>query len=816
MTIKRIFLYLINQNKIMHIKQLLFAALCFVSIIARAQGFGEQQLFNDGWRFHLGDIQYGGRENLDISSWDKVTLPHDWSVLQMASPQYAACTGFLPGGIAWYRKDFTVPAERKGEKIYIYFEGVYNNSEVFINGKWLGIRPNGYISFMYDMTPYIKFGETNSIAVRVDHSEDADSRWYTGSGIYRNVRLIYANPVHINLWGVFYSTQTQGNSSTISVTTTVKNATEQLSTITVSEELLDAEGKRVASTSGTLKVTQNDTAGIRQNLKLSDAHLWSIDDPYLYKLVTKIFSGSKQIDSSSTVVGIRTLTFDADKGFALNGNWLKLKGVCIHHDAGALGSAVPKEVWLYRLKQLKLLGCNAIRMSHNPESNELFEACDELGFVVMAEAFDEWEYPKNKWIKGWNEGEPGHQGSYKYFREWGQRDVQDMVLRDRNHPSIIMWSIGNEVDYPNDPYSHPVLDSVTIHQQQFGGYLPSHPRAELLGYIAKDLVAVVKRCDTSRPVTAALAGVVMSNHTDYPGALDIVGYNYTEDKYAIDHKQYPKRVLFGSETSSGLASWKAVRDNPYIFGQFIWSGYDYLGESRGWPARGFTSGLIDFSGRIKPRGYFQRSLWSVQPVAYLGTYPVNPRRPYSVDASPVWNYEDSQMIRVVCYSNCDEAELLLNGKVVGQRQKQNDETAVFGWDVPYSAGTLEVKAYQNNQVVATDTLQTVGVPTALEARLADGNGLDKQGLAQVLVNIVDSNGRPVIFAENTIRCDVIGDGEVVAIENGKQAAYDNYRSNVHSAWNGNILVYVKANSPSGSIELKAISPLLKSMTIKLR
>jgi len=797
-------------------KQLIIAVFCFFSTATMAQGFGEQQLFNDDWRFHLGDIQYGGRENMDISKWKEVTLPHDWTVLQTASPQYAACTGFLPGGIGWYRKDFTVPADKKGENVYIYFEGVYNNSEVFINGKWLGIRPNGYISFMYETTPYIKFGKNNTIAVRVDHSEDADSRWYTGSGIYRNVRLIYADPVHLDLWGVFYSTATKGNTSAISVGSTIKNTTGQPATLKITQELIDASGKSVASTSGSLRVEGNSSATVKQNLNLSSAHLWSIDDPYLYKLVTKVFNGSKQIDASSTTVGIRTLTFDADNGFALNGKYMKMKGVCIHHDAGALGSAVPKEVWLYRLKQLKSLGCNAIRMSHNPESNELFEACDELGFVVMAEAFDEWEYPKNKWIKGWNEGDPGHQGSYRYFREWGQRDLRDMVLRDRNHPSIVMWSIGNEVDYPNDPYSHPVLDSVTIHQQQIGGYQPAHPRAERLGEIAKDLVATVKQCDTSRPVTAAVAGVVMSNHTDYPGTLDIVGYNYTEDRYAIDHQQYPKRVLFGSETQSGFDSWKAVRDNQYVFGQFIWTGFDYLGEAGLWPSRGFTTGLIDLAGRIKPRGYFQRSLWAEQPVAYLGTYPANSRHTFSVDAPAVWNYEDGQMIRVVCYANCDEAELLLNGKLVGERRKYNDSTAVFSWDVPYSAGTLEVKAYKNNQAVATDKLQSVGLPTTLEAKPLDDNGLDKQGLAQVLVTVVDDNGLPVVFAENAIHCQIIGEGKVVAIENGKQAAYDNYRSNVHNAWNGNVLVYVKATAASGDIRLKVTSPLLKSATVKLR
>jgi hypothetical protein len=455
-------------------------------------------------------------------------------------------------------------------------------------------------------------------------------------------------------------------------------------------------------------------------------------------------------------------------------------------------------------------------MSHNPESPELFDACDELGFLVMAEGFDEWEYPKKKWLEGWNVGTPGFQGYANSFREWGKRDLQDMILRDRNHPSIALWSIGNEVDYPNDPYSHPILNDASIGQQHTKGFLESQPRAERLGDIARELAAVARQCDTSRPVTAALAGAVMSNHTDYPGALDVVGYNYTEDRYQLDHETYPNRILYGSETRHDLDAWKAVRDKDYIFGQFIWTGFDYLGEAGVWPSRGFTTGMIDLAGNIKARGYFRRALWAEKPVAYLGTYPARSGDLFSMDAPAVWNYENGQPIRVVCYANGEEAELWLNGKIVGQRQKYNDNTAEFGWDVPFEAGTLEVKSYREGQQVATDLLQTTGLPYALKAELVDGNGLDKQGTAQVLVNVVDSNGLPISLADNNILCEIEGNARVVATENGQSLAYDNYHDPHHRAYLGKLLVYIRSDEVGGKVVLNLKSPLLKGTSIRLR
>lgn len=586
------------------------------------QGFGNRELINVDWYFNLGDIKYGGAEFFDHSEWRKLELPHDWSVESVASPSLASCTGYLPGGIGWYRKDLDIPKNKEGNKVYVYFEGVYNNSEVFINGKWIGKRPNGYVSFMYDLTPYLNFGGRNVLAVRVDHSQDADSRWYTGSGIYRDVYLVYANPVHIGLWGVSYSAKVNQKNAVLSVQAEVENTDKMPVTVKVLHEVFDRDGKKVGAGSRDYSLKADEMVKKELTISVAQPKLWSLENPYLYTIKTTLSKGGKVIDRTETQAGIRSLTFDPNKGFALNGKLMKVKGVCIHHDAGCLGVAVPKEVWRRRLLQLKEIGCNAVRMSHNPQATCVYELCDELGILIKDEAFDEWEYAKKKWITGWNKGKPGFQGSASYFREWSKKDLADMIRRDRNHPSIIMWSIGNEVDYPNDPYSHPVLDQAEIGQQHVRGYRKEQPRAERLGDIAKELVEEAKKHDLSRPVTAALAGAVMSNETDYPAALDVVGYNYTENRYQIDHEKYPNRILYGSETRHDLNAWKAVRDNDFIFGQFIWTGFDYLGEAGPWPSRGFTTGMIDLAGNIKPNGYFRRALWLESPTVYVGTHKI--------------------------------------------------------------------------------------------------------------------------------------------------------------------------------------------------
>ncbi|MGE5449363.1 MAG: sugar-binding domain-containing protein, partial [Bacteroidales bacterium] len=748
------------------------------------------------------------------------TLPHDWSIEGVYSPDKASCMGYLPGGIGWYRKNFTIADSQKDKKVFIYFEGVYNHSEVFINGISVGKRPSGYISFMYDLTPYIKVGQPNTIAVRVDHSQERDSRWYSGSGIYRDVYLVYASPLHLDLWGVFFkATAITAKKGEVAVESTISNELKSTADVQVVNEIVDpASGKVIASANKKQKVEAGKKITALQNLTIANPKRWSLEQPNLYTLRTIVKQNGKVVDQNEQQIGLRSLTFDPDKGFALNGVWTKMKGVCIHHDGGVLGAAVPREVWKRRLLNLKSMGCNAIRMSHNPQAPEVYELCDEIGMLVMDEAFDEWEFAKRKWITGWNNGTPAFEGSASYFNEWSDRDLADMILRDRNHASIVMWSIGNEVDYPNDPYSHPILDHANINQPMHGGYQPERPKAERIGVIAKRLAAVVRSLDTSRPVTGALAGVVMSNETEYPFLLDVTGYNYTEDRYAMDHAKYPKRVIYGSENGHSMESWKAVRDNDYIFGQFLWTGIDYLGESGEWPSRGFYSGFLDFGGFLKPRGHFREALWSTKPVTYIGTYP-KPGNPnyLSTDAWPVWNYDQDQVIRVVCYTNAAKSKLMLNGTQVGEMKPLDDNTGVIYWDIPYKSGKLEVVGYDKNELqICSTAIQSSSRPAEIKAT-ADLTTIKKErGVSQVVVQIVDDKGIPVMISEDEVTCELQGPGRLLGLEASNNSDMGNYMDNVQRVYHGRMIAYIQSTGTVGTINLKFTAPWLKSASLTLQ
>lgn len=808
----------------------------------RAQGsFGTPEKINDNWKFILNDVKDGQSVALDDSKWQSISLPHDWSVKGQLSPTLASCTGYLPGGIGWYRKTIDIPAGKPGEKVYLYFEGVYNRSEVFLNGQSLGKRPNGYISFMYDATPFIKPGEKNVIAVRVDHSHSADSRWYTGSGIYRNVWLVHANPIHIAQWGIYAYPEKVKNGYRLNVEVEIQNEEKENATLSVLNELYDATGKLVAKDRKKLTTMPGKENKLVTSLAVKNPTLWSLSEPNLYTLKTTVLKDGTVTDRTSTRTGFRFYTFDPDKGFALNGEWMKMKGVCIHHDAGVLGSAVPREVWKRRLETLKEVGVNAIRTSHNPQSTDLYDLCDEMGILVIDEMYDEWVFPKRKWLEGWNVGTPGFQGSFDIFKEWSEIDLADLVRRDRNHLSVFAWSVGNEVDYPNDPYSHKVLggEKAGFTQASYGGYNPDAPDAMELGDIAKRLVKVVKTYDLSRPVTAGLAGVAMSNETEYPGALDIAGYNYTEDKYDADHQKYPNRVIFGSENRHDMAAWKATRDKEFIFGQFLWTGIDYLGESGRWPTRGFYSGLLDFGGFIKPRGYFRQSLWSDKPMAYLGTYPTPGRgsrsqskdvrsqqeegdvsnyveRVPSMDAWSIWNYQKGQSIRVVCYTNADKAKLLLNGAEVGETKDYDDNSGIIYWDIPYSAGKLEVVGMdKNNTPVSGYTIQTSTRPYALQIVRAEKEINKERGLAQIVLQVVDEQGVPVMLSDNEVTCWISGPAKLLGLEASNNNDMSDYTDNVHRVYHGRILAYVQATGEAGDIKVSFTSPWLEPAEITL-
>jgi beta-galactosidase/beta-glucuronidase len=801
-------------------KVFLFLVLQLFALSATGQvSFGTAQKINANWKFLLSDDPLISSQQYDDANFQVVDLPHDWSVKAPLSPALASAMGYLPGGIGWYRKTLDIPQDKKNEKAYLYFEGVYNRSEVYINGHLLGKRPNGYISFLYDITPYIEYGKQNVVAVRVDHSQSADSRWYTGSGIYRDVWLVYANPVHIAQWGVFAypRVETHGRAS-LQVEVEIENGISSKEDLTIVNELLTSDHKLVAKNSQKLTVQANQKAKIAVSLNIKNPQLWDLNNPVLYTLKTSVFKNGKEIDAAITTTGFRSFTFDPDHGFALNGENLKMKGVCIHHDAGVLGAAVPKEVWKRRLIALKEIGCNAIRTSHNPQAPEVYDLCDELGLLVLDEAFDEWEFPKNKWIEGWNVGTPGHQGSFDFFEEWGEQDLADMVRRDRNHVSVFAWSIGNEVDYPNDPYSHPVLDgdNKDFTQALNGGYKKDAPDANRLGDIAKRLVAVVKQYDQSRPTTAGLAGVAMSNETEYPGALDITGYNYTESRYISDHKKYPKRVIFGSETRNDFEAWKAVTENEHIFGQFLWTGIDYLGESGKWPSRGFYSGLLDFGGFIKPRGYFRQSLWSDKPMAYLGTYPAGKKKTgLSLDAWSIWNYEEGQTIRVVCYTNTAKAKLVLNGQVAGVAKNYDNNTGILYWDIPYQAGKLEVIGMdKDNNELARYSIQSSAQPAAILIQSGETT-ISKDGLSQIVLQVVDEKGIPVMLSDNEIICSIEGPAKLLGLEAGNNSDMGDYTDNKQRVFLGRMIAYIQATGQEGKAKISFSSPWLKPAEVEI-
>ena len=793
--------------------------LCNLVSNLQAQKSRSVILFNEHWKFHKGDIANGEKTELDDKDWRTVALPHDWSIEGPFDEQWASATGYLPGGIGWYRNTMTVTPDLRSKKVFIYFDGVYKNSEVWINGHSLGKRPSGFIPFQYDITDYIDKSGKFTIAVKADHTDFADSRWYTGSGIYRNVYLIFTDPVHVAQWGLRFTTpQVSTTKATAKISVSLVNQTTSQATVVVKTNLINPKGDTVAGAQQQVKIKASGKVDAALSFTVNNPVLWSVENPALYKLHVAILKQGKKIDDVFDEVGFRFFQFDKDKGFFLNGKNTKLKGVCIHDDAGALGVAVPEEVWARRLLKLKEAGCNSIRMSHNTHADYLYHLMDRLGFLVMDEAFDEWEEGKNKWIKGWNVGTPGKDGTHSYFKEWAERDVRDMILRNINRPSIIMWSIGNEIDYPNDPYSHEVLNTGRNPQIYGRGYLQNHPPASRLGEIAKQLVTVVKKYDTTRPVTAALAGVVMSNETIFPEQLDVVGYNYQEYRYSDDHKKYPNRIIYGSENGHQLNNWNAVADNDYISGQYLWTGIDYLGEARTWPSRSNGAGLIDLGGFPKSEYYFRQSLWTDKPMIYLGTAPMRGapgagRR----NMLSTWNYTAGDSVRVSCFTNDDEAELFLNGASLG-RKKMADakDSRILTWLTIYQPGELLIKGYKNGKEINQQTIKTAGEPFAIKA-VADVDSLmhnDKQ-LAHIEIVVVDKDGNPIYSATNEITVTVEGPASLLGLESGSLNSHEDYKANKRKTLNGKLLAYVLAQNEPGIIKVKMTSPGLQEKTIEL-
>ncbi len=770
------------------------------------------QSADSDWLFSRGDVGAAAMPTFNDAGWTRVDLPHDWSADGPFSAEFASGTGYAPGGIAWYRKHVTLPASLANKVGAIEFDGIYDDSEVWVNGHFVGGRPYGYSSFECPLTPFVTFGSgENVIAVRVDHSRFADSRWYTGSGIYRHVRFRFTDPLRVGHWGTSVtSSAVTAASARVRVETAIDNASTAARAFALESEVV-LRGTVVARsvTPGTVGAGRRQT--LVQELDVARPERWSTDSPALYVLRQRIRANNEVTDDVETTFGIRTVRFDPDRGCVLNEQPIKLKGVCVHHDAGSVGAAVPEAVWERRLRALKALGVNAIRTSHNPPAPEFLDLCDQLGLVVLDEAFDEFTPTKNKWVNGRNIGMPSRFGYGEVFAEWAVTDVEDMVKRDRNHPSVVMWSIGNEIDYPNDPFSDPVLGT---------SYRPTNPPAANLVALARPLIDAVKGLDPTRPVTMALASLAMSDAVGLGEMLDIVGYNYQESRYVADHAKYPQRVILGSETTHTFDNWAIVRDNPYVAGQFLWTGIDYLGEARAFPNRANGAGLLDLAGFKRPAAWFRQSLWSSTPMVYLSASPATapgslaPTR--GAGPEEQWNWPTGSTVVVFAYTNAEEVELSLNGQSLGTKRLAEAQAGVLSWSVPYAPGVLRAVATTRAKPVADFTLRTAGAARRLElTRDVSAVLPDSRQTTQVEFRIVDDAGVRVPNADVLVTFQVEGPARILGLGNGDLNNIENGRDRAHRTYQGRGLVILRIADPTAPVTITATSPGLEGATTRL-
>lgn len=789
-----------------------------------------RQSFDFGWKFYAGDIRGAHLPDFPESNWKDVDLPHDWSVEGPFDENEPAgsCGGYLPTGVGWYRKHFRLAESEKSKKLTIEFDGVYQNSEVWLNGQYLGNRPYGYVPFFYDLTPHAKLGEENILAVRVDNSRQTNCRWYSGSGIYRHTWLLSTNSVHVAQWGTFVaaSNVTKG-SATLAIRTKVKNENGKSAPCTLLSSVFDAQGRLAGTTENNQVVAASGEYEYVQELRIDHPQLWSPAAPHLYQVRSILRTQDCIIDDYCTTIGIREAIFDANSGFLLNGERLKLNGVCLHHDGGCVGAAVPERVWERRLEILREMGCNAIRTSHNPCASEFLDLCDRMGFLVMSEAFDEWKVPK---------GQIGPNGYSNYFDEWYESDVRNAVQRDRNHPSIILWSAGNEVGDQGDPQGAETLSK---------------------------LLAVFRSEDSSRAVTVGcdhICSEPASNaaRPEFLGLLDVVGYNYVdrwrdrrEKYYSIDRQAYPQRRFIGTESEAmgGVRGdyrdlfggnspadlfqfhrgrnidveqlWKFVSTYDYVAGDFMWTGIDHLGEAR-WPMKGSSTGVLDTCGFKKDGFYFYQSQWTKKPMVHL---------------FPHWSWagKEGQVIPVTCYTNCDTVELFLNGRSFGtkgyafprlgmeghygnlpQRAKVFRSTADLhlSWDVPYEPGVLKAVGTKNGQIAAVLELFTAGEPSTIDLSV-DKSTLNRRDVAHLIVRILDDKGRLVPAANHEITFNVEGEGRLLGVDNGDPQSHESYKCNCRRAFNGFCMALVQSSANPGQIRITGASPSLKMASVIL-
>lgn len=781
-----------------------FILACAIGCMLTAQA-RDRQNFDNGWRFVLADSAQMSKTDYHDTHWRALNLPHDWAVEGdfLCSNPSGAGGGALPGGIGWYRKTFNLQ-KKQGERYFIEFDGVYMNARVYINGKEVGYRPYGYSSFEYDITPYLIAGR-NVVAVRVDNSDQPNSRWYSGCGIYRHVWFTKTADVHVKHWGVHVVANPDGR---ISVTADVES---QGKAYKVRNQVFDAQGRAVG-------------------LKVHRPHLWSVDDPYIYKVRTQVLVGGKVVDEVWTNTGFRSFRFDAKTGFWLNGKNMKLNGVCEHHDFGCLGAVVNEDAMHRKLVRLKEMGVNAIRSSHNPPAPELLNMCDTMGLIVMDESFDMWHRRKT-------------QNDYaRFFDEWHERDLSDLILRDRNHPSILMWSIGNEV---LEQWSYADADTLTLEQANLilnaghdASTLAKDGETSVNTLLADHLADIVRRYDTTRPITAGCNEPSPNNHLFKGKALDIVGFNYHHQGIKDVPKNFPGRPFIMTESVSALQTtgfytmpsdsvikapkewwlpytdpsfkcssydnmhaswsstheetWDVVKHTPYVGGQFIWTGFDYIGEPTpySYPARSSYFGIIDLAGQPKDVYYMYQSEWTNRPVLHL---------------FPHWNWLDGEQIDMWCYYNqADEVELYINGKSQGVRRKADSHQYHVMWRVTFEPGEVKVVARKDGKEVRQQTIHTAGQPHHLQL------SIDYQGknTTFVKVEVVDENGNRCPWAENQVFFDT--DATIIGVDNGNQTSLERFKDNKRKAFFGRCFVVL-----DGHGTLKAKSYGLPTATIKL-
>ncbi|SHL56161.1 beta-galactosidase [Flavobacterium flevense] len=799
------------MKKIQFIASLFLFSLIMGCASAKKETLVSKQNFNSDWKFSLGESSSANAVSFDDSSWRKLDLPHDWSIEGKSEKNNPSGgeNGFFPTGTGWYRKTFSMPAHWKNQKVAIYFEGVYMNAEVFVNGKSVGIQPYGYTSFEYDLTPYLNFGQQNTIAVKVDNSKQKNSRWYSGSGIYRHVWLKVKNPIHIKNWGVAISTpEVTNEKAKVQIKTIVKNETTSSQIILLATNITNKKGRSVAKTDIKIELQPNEEKEVTQNLAVENPALWSLETPNLYAAHVNIRQGNKDLDVITKNFGIRTIEFSAENGFLLNGKKIELNGGCVHHDNGALGAAAYDRAEERRVELLKAAGFNALRTSHNPPSEAFLDACDRLGMLVIDEAFDGWKVKKTTYDYASN------------FDKWWKHDVESMVLRDRNHPSIIMWSTGNEIIERKEPAAVET---------------------------AKMLANAVRNIDPTRPVTSAMTTWDKSWEIFDPlmAAHDVAGYNYQLHHAESDHERVPSRIIVQTESypKDAFSNWNLVQKHSYIIGDFVWTAMDYLGESgigryvypgettgEPWeanlyPWHGAYCGDLDVTGWRKPISHYRSMLYNNNEKIYMAVREPNPDSGaiklttwavWPTWESWTWPGQEGKNIEVEVYSKYPKVRLYLNDKLMGEKETGLAQEFKATFAIPYAAGQLKAVGIENDKETESVVLQTAQQVTQIKLK-ADRNEItaDGQDLSYINIELTDENGILNPNAENQLTFAVSGPAVIVAVDNANLKDTDLYVSNTRKAWKGKAMVIVKSTKEAGEIVVKVSSPDLKDSTIKI-